>query len=172
MSRSKRTKTTTTDYRPDQEISEDAGLHDDDEYSMSAAAEGEVEEYDSPDDLDSIDPVETSEDEAPMVSAPQGATPDVMEFDDDDQILEQQLDELLGDLVLDVKAVKSAKPAAPKRDEEEDSDESIFIDDDLEISFEIEDEDGDYDDSDEQDSEESAETQAADPTHSIRFLIN
>lgn len=108
---------------PDQEPAPEYGQDEDE----PADAEGEE------------DGDETIEHDAPV----QAVTPDVMEFDEDDAILEQQLDELLGDLVLDVTAVKSAKPAAnPASSGKDSDDDSFYVDGDLEISFEIEDEDG------------------------------
>ncbi|MFN8391044.1 MAG: RDD family protein [Bdellovibrionota bacterium] len=62
-------------------------------------------------------------------------TPEVLEFsEDDDEALERTLDELIGDAVLDVQAVKTPRSTAPAKEEQH----SYVSDDGMEISFEVE----------------------------------
>ena len=78
---------------------------------------------------------------SPQKKSPE-ATPAVVEFDEDDDALEEQLDAMFGDMVVDVEAVKEpksspldrAKPPAPT---------TMAVEEDLEISFEVEIEDED-----------------------------
>ena len=64
--------------------------------------------------------------------------PSVMEFSDVDEFLEEQLDQMIGDMRLDVEAVATETPSAVAHQE---IDTSFLVDDDLEISFEVEVED-------------------------------
>ncbi|MCC6221610.1 MAG: hypothetical protein IT291_10265 [Deltaproteobacteria bacterium] len=85
--------------------------------------------------------------------------PAVMEFnEDDDELFERQLDALIGDAMLDIQAVPEKKPLKEKSSATASaSNNSFFVDDDLEVSFEIE-SDLDEENSFEEDaSEEDAE---------------
>ena len=61
-------------------------------------------------------------------------SPEVLDFSEADELLEEKLDEMIGDIVFDVEAVKVQKPKKPAAPEQ-------MMFDDVEISFEIEVED-------------------------------
>lgn len=76
-----------------------------------------------------------SEPELRAASASPIVMPEVLEFTDDDALLEEQLNEILGDDILEVAAVK---PATPKPAPMAASAATLQVEDDLEISFEFE----------------------------------
>lgn len=86
--------------------------------------------------------------------APIQVAPEVMEFDEsDDELLEKQLDSLIGDLVLDVAPVKTEKKsAAPTAGPEK----LVLDDEDLEISFEF-----DFEDESQEGGQKGGETRSA-----------
>ena len=80
------------------------------------------------------------EDQSPqIIDTDTPVSPDILDFSGDDDCWEEKLDELIGDLALDIKPLKEQK-SAPVTARSELSAKSFVLDDELEIDFEIEDE--------------------------------
>ena len=112
---------------------------------------GEPEDLELPDVLGGLDSSDDFEKEADEVGEADEAgeeevsfdkipevSPEVVEFGDDDTGLEAQLDEMIGDLVFDVEAVKVEKPEKVDEGDDDEEMDSFLVDDDLEISIEVE----------------------------------
>jgi hypothetical protein len=111
-----------------QEFDTDTGENEQSEQDQSASLEADEEQVLSAED--------TPYDEALSSAQLPQVTPEVIEFGEDDEAFEKTLDELIGDAVLDVKAVK-VQPS--KHPSPVDSPTLGFIaDDGMEITFEVE----------------------------------
>jgi uncharacterized RDD family membrane protein YckC len=86
-------------------------------------------------------PLLTLESEAPNLTHDSSipfVSPQVIEFDDNDDLLEQQLDEMIGDLTFDFEAVPVEKSSKSSGSGSGENKAELLFDDDIEVSFEVE----------------------------------